>query len=802
VAAAVPQVSSPQVSPLEALDQIAEKAGSLDGFLSNAQIQDEYFHALAKYYGESRFPRQSFDVILQQLEELVALVPEAKERIWEKRAPQAPLVLETLEAPEGLQLNAQGWQKFRAHWTEQLRKDSKSIHAILSERARHDHVNAILKKLDQRIQSFNDELSASHMPRRVQEERSFEFFSALRNDPAFKEVTSYLVLEQLQSEKVAEYFRSQDPSLILCGLDELQNANAPQGVKIPDSLRPLIKTAAPTPESVLVNSEVFHLPESLADGRSGRALKRQTWNFSEPSRLLHTLWRGVPFKECLGGSCDHLDETTARRWAVSLLRGARVQNLDRGDRFLGFVQTVPVQKGDERFASLEVIAPDMKRSVLVRVKGETTYSPKTLFNAWYQNAIKHLPQGTQGFVIGAGESFLNGEGYASIYSSAAFLNGKEIGVGDEMSPLDFEFERKVAAASKNENLVKIYGGSRRMIFETRDYFADQITLLSSGDVPEEALRSAKEARKVFQGPVEGKIRLLAALAYQEWSPEMKELLREERATIFKAAETHHPAAVKFLDMANPSAFYTLFKVEFTDPPTSEQFMRIEKDIQTIKKIRGTIMGNIPQQIARLFQKQIIPFVRSAPTLEDILKIRPVLREANDIELEISFMNAALDRASSPAQFTAVLEANVSRGMTPRYKHGYNDLIRESIPKLLRLNPPPTVADIAHLMSRRGQNFDLTNRELIAREGLRLSQNANDFVRIISFYGMSPESQEEKELQVRLIRENIDQFLKFNPGPDQIHTIEYLAPGAIQRHQSSSVHSTDPGCIIQNLGQSL
>jgi hypothetical protein len=792
--------SAAQPSALEALDRIAEKAGSLDGFLNNPQIQDEYFHALAKYYGESRFQRQSFDIVLGQIKDLVAKVPEAKERIWRQQPSHEPLVIETLEAPEGVRLNAEGWRNYQSHWTEQLKSDSESIRSLPSEEARLTEVNRLFSRLGKRVQDFNQRLMASGVSRRVQEAQSREFFLSLRNDADFKKATSYLVLDQIQHGKISDYFHSNDPSLVLYGLEELQRLQAPKGIAIPDSLRSIIKHASPSPESVLTDSDVFHLPAIAKGERSGRALKAQKWIFREPPRLLHALWKGVPLNECVGGSCKWLDETTARRWAVSLLDGAQTRYLERGDHFLGYVQSVPMSHGNERYASLEVMAPDMKRFALTRSEDGSTYSSKTLFNAWYSNAIKQLPKGTRGYVIGNGEGFHNGAGYSSIYGSAPFLNGTELPSSVELKPVDAVFEEKVAKASQGGDVAKRYAGTDRMIFEGRDLYSESLTLLdphaSSSD---EALRSVQAAKAIIAGPVEREGRLLASLAHQEWSPEMKELLNRECKVIWEALgnpkSPAHKSAVELISKATPRTYYTLFKSVWSEPVTANQFQVLAKEARLFKMYRKK-ENRVNTPLGDVFEEMLVPFFRNKPSLEEIQVARNAIREANGGELEILFMKTALQRASTARELVHILDTNVEGQLSRAYSKAFNELVHEEMPKFFKMNPSSD--ELFFFLEQNGMHLDLANLESITREGLKRANSAEDFIRLATFNYSEVLSQEQFTLLKRLIRENAEAFLKLNPSRSQKSILNSYAHDTFKQHGLLDAVRAAPACIVRFL----
>ncbi|MFL5814513.1 MAG: hypothetical protein ACJ763_13135 [Bdellovibrionia bacterium] len=790
--------SAAQPSALEALDRIAEKAGSLDGFLNSPQIQDEYFHALAKYYGESRFPRQSFDVILGQIKDLVAKVPEAKERIWRRLPSHDPSVIETLEAPEGVQLHAEGWQKYQSHWTDQLKKDSEPIRALPSEEARLAEVNRLFSRLGKRVQDFNLKLKSSGVSRRVQEAQSREFFLSLRNDADFKKATSYLVLEQIQHGKISEYFHSSDPSLVLYGLEELQKLQAPKGIEIPDSLQSLLKHASPSPESVLTDSNVFHLPKPEKGERSGRALKAQKWIFREPPRLLHTLWRGLPLNECVGGSCKWLDETTARRWAVSLLEGAQIQYLERGDHFLGYVQSVPAQLGSKRVASLEVMAPDMKRVALTRSGDGAAYSSKTLFNAWYSTAVKRLPEGTRGFAIGNAEGFHNGNGYAGIYSSGAFIQGSEIGSSAEFIPVDVKFEKKVAKSAPGGDVAKRYGGPDRMIFEGRDLNTEILTLLNPDSTSsDEAVHSVEAAKAIINGPVEGEGRLLASLAFQEWSPEMNELLKKERKVILEALRNEdlpaHKSAVELIKNAVPRALYTLFKSGWNEPATAKEFQMLAEEAKLFMMYRKNVK-RVTTPLGDVFEERLIPFLSKKPSLDEIRMVRNAMREARSGELEILFMKEALKRVSNPRGFVHILNVNAEGSLTQVYSKMFNEFVHEVMPNLLQLNPSPE--DLFIFMHYNGKHLDITNLESITREGLQRAKTADDFIAFATFNFKNPLSQRESELRKKLIQENAETFLKLHPSRTQKVILNSFAHDSFGRRDLLDAVRAAPACIVR------
>ncbi len=762
-------------SRLEALDQIVQKASSLDDFLTNTQIQDEYFQALAKYFGEGRFTRASFDKILEQLKDLVVKVPAVRERVWAPRDPGEPLVIETLEAAEGVTLNSEEWRKFRTDWTEQLKQTSSPILSLSTDEERHTEVNRLLGLLGDRIDSFTKEIKSSELSKRAQEERTREFYLALRDDPSFKKATSYLVLENIRQGRIAEHLSSEEPSLVLYGLELLQKLEAPAGIKIPESMRSLIKFASPSPESIFSHSKE----------RSGRALKPQKWIFRESPRLLHTIWVGIPFKSCVGGSCEYLEETTARRWAVSLLNGAHCQFLERNDRFLGNTQSIPVTRLGSQYATLEVFAPDMQRVVLILEQGKPAPTPMSLFSAWYRDAVARLPKESMGFVIGNSEAFKNGLGYSSIYKSPAYLQGKYLGLTEDLKPIDRAFEQRVVNASTDGELAKAYGGTDRMIFEARDLDAKLLTLLGSANGSDEALRSAKEARAILNGPMDAQVRLFAALAHQNLTPEMLAALKEKKDFILSAlnhstSPQHHTAEL-FITEANKSALSTFLRIDLQEPLTLEDFRKLGAEAAKIESYQKD-KEPISFAVELIFNEKWPRFLQTNPSFEEILQARAYLGGANSINTDYAFTKAALERISKPADFTESLAIDIARP-SPQYLKKYNQVLLESIPLFEKINP--TTDDISDFLKKRGNYLDLDSRKTLVDMGIKKTKSASQFVQLISFSEKPRLSEEETALRDQLIRENTEAFLKlpaFNsshastarPTVDQINEVRHFA----------------------------
>lgn len=78
-------------SGLESLEAIASKASSLDAFLRDSKLIDEYRKALVTYTGGDRFRCQTFDEVLSELRAIHTKVPQFGKRLWATQS-TAPVI--------------------------------------------------------------------------------------------------------------------------------------------------------------------------------------------------------------------------------------------------------------------------------------------------------------------------------------------------------------------------------------------------------------------------------------------------------------------------------------------------------------------------------------------------------------------------------------------------------------------------------------------------------------------------------------------------------------------------------------
>ena len=119
-------------------ERVIAQAKSLDDFLSHQNLIEAYFDSIQGYYGENRFSRESFDVILTQLIEIKDKIDGFKERLWETTDLGEPFTISAGAKTYGRKLNVPLWQDYLTRWHERLKEQSQPLLKIHEVAARND----------------------------------------------------------------------------------------------------------------------------------------------------------------------------------------------------------------------------------------------------------------------------------------------------------------------------------------------------------------------------------------------------------------------------------------------------------------------------------------------------------------------------------------------------------------------------------------------------------------------------------------------------------------------------------------
>ena len=393
------------------LDAILDRAKTLDDFLSNTELLDQYYNASKEYYstgGKGIFSREMYDAVLEQLSYFKESIPGIKDRLWEKKDPETPIKIQTRS-----ESSLENWEATRAEVISQLEKEVRNF--VLGEGP--DGIDRIIR---QQLAYEDFRKKYRRPPTPVDPQKP--------SDQAFKGAITLKIIQYLKES----FSNPPDPK---ADIKVLMNIRTPSfhfdGFPAKNkSIMGMIKNVTPNPN---------HFE---------RKATQQEWSFRPILRAFHGAFRGIEPEECVGGKTR--GELMLNRWALPVLRGNRLYYVERDGNFRGYIHEIPIQQEEQpqlTLASLDILAYDFPKTMHVVNRGSDFGESTTLFNAWYQEAYKHKPREWDGYAMSDGATVNNASGRDGIFSNPVFTLSKVIGPAQTFHAVDKEMEKTLYAGT-------------------------------------------------------------------------------------------------------------------------------------------------------------------------------------------------------------------------------------------------------------------------------------------------------------------------------------------------------------------
>jgi hypothetical protein len=465
----------PQAVTMAQLDAIMIKAKSVDGFLQDPALQRRYIKLLVKYYGDDN--DEGYWAIIDQLRKTVRKVPGLRARLWETTNLGTAFEIQTAIRTSGRDLNALVWSDYVQAWKSKIDAGRGEWAELLP--ANRD------KKLAELGEKFSRDLSTQQarvagLPKRQAEIEMGRFFQSEKQNPAYVMAAASLLAELLRSEKIRDPFESRDPDIILETIDNLkQNTENAIGSSPAAPVLTQLRALLPGKQELLAREDMF--PIKTRQVRNGSLIpvgsgSLQAYMFEPIPRRIHGIFKGVSLGECVGGGST--DNLTAERWGTVCLSNTQLYHVHQGDSYLGFVQLVPISRGGKTYGSVDFGAGVLGRKVIVKNSDGNGASSMSLFDLWFKEARRHLPENWSGVVVGESHAIGNAGVVQKVQASAKYILGPTAGEAKSFRRTD-PLGTKIIKASKKPETYSSYGG--RMIFDGMVPDAGQLRQLVNAD---------------------------------------------------------------------------------------------------------------------------------------------------------------------------------------------------------------------------------------------------------------------------------------------------------------------------------
>lgn len=484
------------------MEAILARAGSLQEFLNNESIINEYYEAAKQYYDpgqadSKKFPRDRYDAVLKSTREIVGKVPELSDRLWETLNTGPSFLLDPAAPTFARRLDVQEWNEFVKKWrrkadtrlnTEQIKKNLDSLFAQIAQRE---------NEIEQKVSGL------SKKKRTAQEAEEFQ---SLRNSKEVRKAARLLQVLHFRDPNTKKHIiHSTNPDEILATMEANRKAVEPLiqelvGVNAPRSVRSAFKETLFEPKTLVAeNPEVF--PKKSYRTTNGTWVDAESARpkpiaFKAIPRRFHGIFKGVAVDECVGGGCAFpMDDLTPERTMTVAIDHAMLQYVEVEGKWNGFIHAVPVITPDGKAASLEVISSVMRRPVSVP-DANGRYASRTIFDLWHEEALKQKPADWIGFAVGDSKGFNNMGSLIAVKNSPSHVFSEKKWEKKQMENSDPLIAKIVENSPKREKIRKYSSG--QMIYEVVARETNEVTLL----VPSTESTEAKILKALEMGSSE------------------------------------------------------------------------------------------------------------------------------------------------------------------------------------------------------------------------------------------------------------------------------------------------------------
>ncbi|MBP9680986.1 MAG: hypothetical protein KBD76_06250 [Bacteriovorax sp.] len=355
-----------KASSLSELTDIVKKAPSMQAFIYDQGLLDEYFIALNKYY-QDKIIKEEFLKTIEQIKFLAKKRPDFFVRL--EKAPEfSSYAIEVDSKSYGRNVHNVRFSQFLMQ--EKMRLNEFSIDFKNEE-------EALLYVKEFQDKEFDMLDSLAGLKAKEQKKISASFYIEAKKDVRLKNALSKLLAELFWNTSIAqEMMTSKDADFIFLSFEELIPITLIDHYALPRSLLSFIKKLLPTTESLLLREDLFshQLKESHnKDMVKVGVTRRGRYEFRSFDLPFHSIWKNYCLKECV--------RDNPKRWAIPLLSGVQSYAIERNGHYIGYLQEIPVSKSGKRIVYATEFGTELFRSNVFIKRGKQ-YEKITFYDLW------------------------------------------------------------------------------------------------------------------------------------------------------------------------------------------------------------------------------------------------------------------------------------------------------------------------------------------------------------------------------------------------------------------------------------
>ena len=726
---------------LNDLEAVVTKAESLKEFLASEELLAEYYEAIKSFYrlDDERFPRENYDIFISQLEGLSEKSPEFAAAIWSPRVQGVKHSLKAVKGPDTWRLNREKLKGFWKDYEEnalQLAKEHFPVHDPEKSPA---EVYEFLLGLDREINEFLE--TSRTMGKKKRRAAESDFYTSLRTRPDVKAAMYAYSHYLLKMKGLHTDLKDIEPQDFIQRLDSVMETAE---VEIPKAFRQLGAWYLPmkpqlVDRGVLTSRTLNWFRGSLSPG---------TYSFVPSPRPIHTIFKGVCFRECVGGSAEYIDNLTPERWATAVLSGVQFYFVQHEGENRGWVQLVPFHrpKEDQTFFNVESGTQVFNSDISLEDSPERSINA---FHAWLTEFEK-LGIHDDGVVIGENNAINNSGSLVHIRDSLPHrlsgFNGNHV----ELEHLDKDMVKLIHETSpqngpEGNDLITRYKPSQ-MILDSTTPAARGVRMLTARD---KDLFTDREKLKQLYEDQETRgwqLRYISQfLQFDYEDPKMTEMISEWWAGTSEEDKQYIYGTLQ-IDAQNGIL-------------RNSQMMR--ELILTSEEVISQIFSFDPDR--KVFYNhssmtRFNGFLGSRIYSEDFL--HELTKAVPSIDGSIGIRRLFLPHADTPEKFVKFVVPTVSNP-NDAYKLALDSLVKEHLVQFFSMGP-----NMEQLRLLGGTSRTVTLNISLHRNCFNRAENAGEFIECAQFHFEVPNDHYKKAMD-ELIKGYIHGFIRLNPTAKEV-----------------------------------
>ena len=293
--------ASDRITSLNDLEKPLLRAKSLGEFLQSETLLSEYYKSLKDYYGfdDKQFPRSSYDIFINQIKELASGSEEFEMALWNpSRDFGSEHSFAIDKVPPGLSLER---NTFKLFWVDYYEKAITLIRRSFKDFKPEKlpaNVIGLLKKTSDQMREF--ELSINILGKKAQRLKRAEYYNSLVRN------------KTLRIAVLAYYFHILDKESVVSNWDEKSDLEIQQWLTDPRKF--LNKEDHPKAFFQLISYHLFQKKDlvekevliGIPNLMEKEVLQQGEYRFIPSPRGIHSVFKGVCHKECIGGNEDSI----------------------------------------------------------------------------------------------------------------------------------------------------------------------------------------------------------------------------------------------------------------------------------------------------------------------------------------------------------------------------------------------------------------------------------------------------------------------------------------------------------------